>query len=638
MTTLPAVVTIVDLTAATTLSTSALFEAVQTTNGTLESVSVSLQQIMTAGLGALPTGGGTGQVLTKSSATNFAAAWSNISTFISGTSGIAISGSTTLTAILATTVGLSVLGVAQNASAIPSAMTGTTGQIFGISAGSAGFFNSTALMPGPFQTASLTAFGVVYGNGTSALGATAPGTTAWPLVGNGTALAPSFQVLTVPGGGLGTSTLLASSVLLGAGTTKVTAVANATTGFVLTSNGTVLAPTFQASNASSVVDLASSTAVTGVLGVPHGGQGTSTLTAFGVVYGNGTSTVGITAAGTTGWPLIGNGTAVAASFQLLNLSNVTSILAATNIPGLAAPQGRLTLVSGSPVMTTSQSAKASIFYTPFMGLYFPDYNGSTTVMTSTGGELTLALDSNSGHTGYQQSGKDFDAFIENTTATPRLVSSPAWTNATTRATALEYKNGFLCNAASMTAKFDASASVVVVPQDRGVYVGSFRASADGQTQFIFGAAASGGTAAAFNLWNAYWRRRTGTIITDTGASYAYTTGTCRQARASGGNQASFMVGLQEESVWFNFSSNTVTGATTAFTRIGPGFDSTAAFGLQAAVWNPNVNSSVANLSSNGNWNSGIGYHVLSANEQGDGSNGNTFNNNSTNYLSVDVWL
>ena len=85
MTTLPAVVTILDLTLATTLSSAALFEAVQTTGGVVESVGVSLSQIMTASLGALPTGGTDGNVLQKSGATNFVSTWTSVVTFAQAT-------------------------------------------------------------------------------------------------------------------------------------------------------------------------------------------------------------------------------------------------------------------------------------------------------------------------------------------------------------------------------------------------------------------------------------------------------------------------------------------------------------------------------------------------------------------------
>ena len=47
-----------------------------------------------------------------------------------------------------------------------------------------------------------------------------------------------------------------------------------------------------------------STGVTGTLPIANGGTGATTLTLNGVVYGNGTSAAGITAAGTTGQVLI----------------------------------------------------------------------------------------------------------------------------------------------------------------------------------------------------------------------------------------------------------------------------------------------------------------------------------------------
>lgn len=156
----------------------------------------------------------------------------------------------------------------------------------------------------------------------------------------------------------------------------------------------------------------------------------------------------------------------------------------THTTGGAAPHrpgGRLTLATGTPITTTDQSAKATIYYTPYNGDLVPIYNGNWSEISFT--ELSLALDSNSGHTGYHQSGKNFDLFIYSDSGTLRLVSGPAWTNDTTRATALERVNGILMNAASMTARFGSSSgNTVTVAQDRGTFVGTFRASADGQTQ------------------------------------------------------------------------------------------------------------------------------------------------------------
>jgi hypothetical protein len=177
------------------------------------------------------------------------------------------------------------------------------------------------------------------------------------------------------------------------------------------------------------------------------------------------------------------------------------------------PQGRLTLTSATPVLSADVTSAGTIYYTPYKGLFFPLYNGTATILASIGAELSLVLDSNAAHTGYQQSGKNFDLFLINDAGTIRLVSGPAWSSDTARATALEYKNGFLCNAASMTAKFDTSASTLTVAQDQGTYVGTVRMSADGVTKWVANpAAAAGGGNCQLLLWNAYNRLLVSAVV------------------------------------------------------------------------------------------------------------------------------
>lgn len=62
------------------------------------------------------------------------------------------------------------------------------------------------------------------------------------------------------------------------------------------------------------------------LTVPNGGTGATTFTSYGVLYGNGTSAIGATAAGTAGYVLTSNGSS-APTFQQVNLaSGVTGTL------------------------------------------------------------------------------------------------------------------------------------------------------------------------------------------------------------------------------------------------------------------------------------------------------------------------
>lgn len=233
---LPAVVTIPDLPLATTLSSSALFEAAQTTNSVGESVAVTIQQIMTSAFGGLPIGGTVGQFLGKSSATNFASGWVSLSSQVSASTGIAIAGSTSLSVSLSTIAGLSVLGVAGTATSAPIQITASGGSlVLQSNAGGTGllFGSIASALPGPFQTTSLAVNQVLIGNGTNAIQVSGVGTAAWPLVGNGTALAPSFAVLSVPGGGINTTTLTLNGVLYGNGTSTPGITAAGATGSVL---------------------------------------------------------------------------------------------------------------------------------------------------------------------------------------------------------------------------------------------------------------------------------------------------------------------------------------------------------------------------------------------------------------------
>lgn len=105
MTTLPAVVRVIDLPIGTTVTGLEVIEAVQTVGGVQISVQLALNQVMTTTLGGLPTGGGTGQILNKTSAANFSTTWSSISSFVSVGNSLATSGSATAIVVsLATNV------------------------------------------------------------------------------------------------------------------------------------------------------------------------------------------------------------------------------------------------------------------------------------------------------------------------------------------------------------------------------------------------------------------------------------------------------------------------------------------------------------------------------------------------------
>lgn len=298
--------------------------------------------------------------------------------------------------------------------------------------------------------------------------------------------------------------------------------------------------------------------------------------------------------GTSGYVLTGAGAGTAPAW-------------AAPAGGMSSPQGRLSLATATPVMVTDQAAKTSIYYTPYKGSSVPIYNGSAWSMT-TFTEITLALDSDSGHTGYHQSGKIFDLFIYSDSGTLRLVSGPAWTNDTTRATALEYVNGILMNAASMTARFgSASGNTVTVAQDRGTYVGTFYASANGTTTWEIGGDAANGDPIKLYLWNAYNRVAVDFSCHDTTDSWNYSTSTWRSKNGSNDNRASFVRGLEEDGVSAINAimyGKTVAGAA----RWGIALDATNTFTVNTQSNNTVTTPGAAYFSQN----PGLGFHYLQA--------------------------
>jgi hypothetical protein len=299
-------------------------------------------------------------------------------------------------------------------------------------------------------------------------------------------------------------------------------------------------------------------------------------------------------------------------------------------PFIATPGGRLTLATATPVMTTTQSAQTTVFYTPYQHQFVPLYNGSTLAMVDIGGELSQATTDTTKSPAAVAANSNYDVFIWSDSGTIRATRGPAWTSGTARGsgagtTELVRVRGVLLNANAITNGPDAQ---------RGTYVGSIRSNGSSQIDWILGGAASGGVAAVLGVWNAHNRTLVGTSVRDTGVAYTYTLATVRQARASAGNQISFIVGLQEDSVWLSYLGwvKTVAAGSTngAF---GIGLDSTTTYAFQRAfTWAPTA--AVSNSSSmvSGQLEPLLGFHTVSANEAGDGVQANTFNSDTNNSL------
>ena len=143
-----------------------------------------------------------------------------------------------------------------------------------------------------------------------------------------TALSPGTNGYVLTTGGSGANPSWASPniaiVAITGGTISGVAITTSTINSSIIGGTTPAAATFTDLTATGTVSFSNP------LTVPNGGTGAATLTANGIVYGNGTSAVGVTAAGTTGQALLAN-SGNAPTWGAVNLvSTVTGTLQATN--------------------------------------------------------------------------------------------------------------------------------------------------------------------------------------------------------------------------------------------------------------------------------------------------------------------
>lgn len=163
----------------------------------------------------------------------------------------------------------------------------------------------------PFNTVAVWS-GAVYEQLTFA----GPGGVGVPLVGAGAGAPPAFLALNLAGagtgvvtgtlpvgnGGVGLATLTANTVLVGNGTSPVQLAGPGGSGVPLLGAGGGSPPAFNALNLAGGASI-----ITGTLPVGNGGSGVTTLTAHGVVLGEGGSAFGVTAAGASNTVLMGQG-------------------------------------------------------------------------------------------------------------------------------------------------------------------------------------------------------------------------------------------------------------------------------------------------------------------------------------------
>lgn len=228
---------------------------------------------------------------------------------------------------------------------------------------------------------------------------------------------------------------------------------------------------------------------------------------------------------------------------LYNGSNWVEVARAGQGNGLdnGSCEGRITLTTALPVTTADVLAATTVRFTPYKGNRCAFFDGSTWI-PATFSELSLALGADAADTNY-------DLFYFDN-AGVRTLERLAWTNATTRATALVLQDGVWVKTGVTTRK----------------YLGTYRTTGVvGQTEDSY---------AKRFVWNFYNRVPRGMRVLEPTNTWTYTTNTTRQANGSTVNQLAFVVGIAE--VWVKarikaFASN---ATVTQVLQIGVGVDST----------------------------------------------------------------
>jgi hypothetical protein len=190
------------------------------------------------------------------------------------------------------------------------------------------------------------------------------------------------------------------------------------------------------------------------------------------------------------------------------------VLMPVNVADNSTQDFRLTLTTGLPVTISDVTGATTIYATPKTGKYIDLYDG-TNWNRRASAEFSLAL-------GTLTSGRPYDVFCYDNAGVPTLEFT-AWTNDTTRATALTRQDGVLVKTGDATRR----------------YLGSFYTTATTTTE---------DSAANRYLYNYYHRADRFMSRQEPAASWTYASATIRQANGSTSNQLNFLQGVAEDSV------------------------------------------------------------------------------------------
>lgn len=218
--------------------------------------------------------------------------------------------------------------------------------------------------------------------------------------------------------------------------------------------------------------------------------------------------------------------------QTLTNKTVQAPVITTSLSGIVplVAEGRLTLTSATAVTTSDVTAATSVYYTPYKGTHIALYDsGSSVWRLFPFSQITISVPATTNTI--------YDVFIYNNSGTP-AVETVAWTNDTTRATALALQDGVYVKSGTTTRR----------------YVGSFRTTGtSGQTE---------DSREKRYVWNHYNRVLRPLRRAESTVSWNYSTVSIRQANNNAANQVAVVVGVLEDAVVVNLFANVTNSTST----------------------------------------------------------------------------
>jgi hypothetical protein len=292
------------------------------------------------------------------------------------------------------------------------------------------------------------------------------------------------------------------------------------------------------------------------------------------------------------------------------------------------PQGRLSLLSDSPISDSNIIGATTMYYVPAVGVDVPIYNGTIFQKCSMTEQLVQPLDDNSAHLNYHADYENYDEFVFLLGGVVTLGSGPRWQDGEIGgsdndrgtglgSTELELFDSHLVNKNEIVLRYGSeSGDIATIPARQATYVGSFTPigdglATDGERQRM-----------VFNQFNQTLRSL---FVTDSTVSWVYSTSTWRFANGDARNKCEFLLGTAGSVVDASGSSFAVNSTSTRrAVDSGIGLDDVVPSQRSVSGRQWVVSGQPTTIQSRYVGSPGLGRHALTWLEKGAGSDAQTW--------------